>query len=367
MENKKSHLGIWIDFSSKNIFTNLISSDHPLFFLQKSIFSFLKSWYDCSPVLIGFTSGTTGIPKKIFLNKKYMIACAKMTVDFLDLKKNGILGLLCLSIDYIATKMFLVRAIIFKWNVYCILPSSNPLKDIKESFDISSMVPIQVYSSLKKLKREKIKILLIGGAPISIDLEKKLQNISTLCYSTYGMTETLGHIALKKINGLDKTNYYQSFKDVHLSVDKRNCLKIFSPYHRSNNNIILDSDSFIQTNDIVHMISKHKFNWVGRYDNMINSGGIKVIPELIEKEIFPFIPFHKLFFVSSIPDKKLGDKIVLVIESKPFNFKIPESIFVGKKKFYKPKHIFFVERFSKNSFEKFNRKKIINELIQKKN
>ncbi|WP_185851374.1 AMP-binding protein [Blattabacterium cuenoti] len=361
MEDKKSYSddlgGIWIDFSSRNMFPHLVSSNHPLFFFQKSILSFLKNWYDCNPVLIGFTSGTTGIPKKIFLRKKYMVECAKATVDFLDLKKNKIKGLLCLSLDYIAAKMFLVRSLIFKWNVYCIPPSSNPLKNIEESFDISSMVPIQVYSSLTKLKIEKIKILLIGGGPVSIDLEKKLQNISTVCYSTYGMTETLGHIALKKINGLDKSNCYQAFKDISISIDKRNCLKIFSPYCM---------DSFIQTNDIVHIISKHKFNWIGRYDNIINSGGIKVFPELIEKDLFPLIPYYKRFFVSSIPDKKLGERIVLVIESFPFSIQIPKYLFIGKKKFFKPKHIFFVKKFSENSFDKFDRKKIINELIHKK-
>ncbi|WP_185855849.1 AMP-binding protein [Blattabacterium cuenoti] len=359
MEDKKSHLGLglWINFSSKKIFKNLFSPGHPFFYWQKSILSFLKSWYDSNPGLIGFTSGTTGIPKKVFLKKKYMIRCAKMTVDYFNLKKKGLKGLLCLSIDSIATKMFFVRAILFEWNIYCIPPSSNPLKNINKEyfFDISSMVPIQVYSSLKKL--ENIKILLIGGAPISSDLEKKLQNISTLCYATYGMTETLGHIALKKINGLNKTNYYQSFKDISLSRDKRNCLKVFSPYCM---------DSFIQTNDIVHLISKDKFYWVGRYDNLINSGGIKVVPELIEKDLFPlFLTFKKRFFVSSIPDKKLGEKIVLVIESDPFFFRIPKSIFLGKKKFFMPKHIFFVKKFIENSLGKLRKKEIMNKLIQK--
>ncbi|AWU43705.1 o-succinylbenzoate--CoA ligase [Blattabacterium sp. (Cryptocercus kyebangensis)] len=354
MEVQESYLKIRINFSSKKRSNNLIFKEDPLYLWKKSIFSFLENWNNGNQsVLINFTSGTTGIPKKIFLNKKYMYEYAKKTVDFLNLKDKKIRGLLCLSPDSIAAKMFLIRAIIFQWDIYCIPPSSNPLKNIKEYFDIVSMVPMQVYYSLKNLG--KIRILLIGGSPISIDLEKKLQNVSTICYATYGMTETLGHIALKKINGLYKTNYYQTLKNISISIDKRNCLGIFSPYCMN---------SFIQTNDIVHMISIYKFNWIGRYDNVINSGGIKIIPELVEKIISPFIPFYKRFFISSIPDKILGEKVILIIEGSPYSVKIPKSIFIGKTRFYKPKNIFFVQNFIENTLGKFKRKEIKNKLME---
>ncbi|WP_317167909.1 AMP-binding protein, partial [Blattabacterium cuenoti] len=340
MENKNIiNKKMWIDFSYKKNFS--IEPNKKNFFWKNAIFSFLNSWYDNNSELAISTSGTTGFPKTIFFKKKHMYERAIRTVEFLKLKEKKIKGLLCLSPDFIASKMFLVRAIIFKWKIYCIPPSSNPLKDIKEYFDIVSMVPLQVFFSLKYLKY--IKILLIGGCSISNFLEKKLQNISTICYSTYGMTETLGHIALKKINKSNKSIYYKSFQDVHLSIDKRNCLGIFSPY---------SMHSFVQTNDIVQMISENMFTWIGRYDNMINSGGIKIIPELIEKEISSFIPCHKRFFISSIPDKILGEKIILIIEGPPFLLKIPEFIFNGKKKFYKPKNIFFISHFIENSLGK---------------
>ncbi|WP_185869397.1 AMP-binding protein [Blattabacterium cuenoti] len=338
---------MWLDFSYKKIFSSkkLYSS-----FWKRKIFSFLEEWYNKNTLLTIYTSGTTGVPKKIFVKKQHMYEKAIQSVEFLKIKKKKIIGLLCLSTDFIAAKMFLVRAIIFKWKIYCVPPSSNPLKNVKYNFDIVSMVPIQVFFSFKHLKN--VKILLIGGCSISNFLEKKLQNITTICYDTYGMTETLGHIALKKINGLNKSIFYKSFKDVHLSIDKRNCLGIFSK----------SMNFFIQTNDIVHMISKDRFRWIGRYDHIINSGGIKVVPELIEKDINPFIPCNKRFFISSIPDKILGEKIVLVIEGDFFPLTIPKFIFNGEKKFYKPKKVFFISHFTKNLLEKFNRKKIIKQI-----
>ncbi|WP_185860501.1 AMP-binding protein [Blattabacterium cuenoti] len=346
---------MWIDFSSKKIIPSslfLTKKNKEEYFWKKAIFSFLKNWYDNKPIL-SLTSGTTGIPKIIFLRKKHMYERAVKTVEFLKLKKKGIRGLLCLSPDFIAAKMFLVRAIIFQWKIYCIPPSSNPLKNIKEYFDITSMVPIQVFFSLKYLKN--IKIVLIGGYSISNFLEKKLQNISTICYATYGMTETSGHIGIKKINGSNKSPFYKSFQDVILSIDNRNCLGIFSPSCM---------DSFVQTNDIVHMISKNTFTWIGRYDNVINSGGIKIIPELIEKEISTFIPYEKRFFISSIPDKILGEKVILIIEGDPFLLHIPDTIFNGKKKFYKPKNIFFISYFPSNLLEKFKRKEITKKILK---
>ncbi|WP_238783933.1 acyl-CoA synthetase family protein [Blattabacterium cuenoti] len=346
---------MWIDFSSKKTLTgSYYNSCKENCQWKNAIFSFLKKWYDNESVLSVSTSGTTAYPKTIFLKKKHMFERAIKTVEFLKLKNKGVRGLLCLSPDFIAAKMFLVRAIIFKWKIYCVPPSSNPLINIKEYFDITSMVPMQVFFSLRYL--EYIKIILIGGCSISNFLEKKLQNISTICYATYGMTETLGHIALRKINGSNKSTFYKSFQDLHLSVDERNCLGILSSYFM---------DSFIQTNDIVHMMSSDTFYWKGRYDNVINSGGIKIIPELIEKYISSFIPFHKRFFISSIPDKIFWEKIVLIIEGSPFPFKLPEFLFNGKNKFFKPKNIFFVPHFIENSLGKFRRKEIMKKLIQK--
>lgn len=221
---------MWIDFYKKKFFrSNFKSSlieNHNFF---NEIISFIKNWHNNNLLIRINTSGTTGNPKIIYLKKEDMYIRAIKSVEFLHLNhKKNILGLLCLSPNFIATKMFLVRAMIFKWKILCVYPCSNPLDTIDKNiiFDIVSMVPMQVFSSIENIKN--IKNLLIGGGIINHVLESELQKQSvTNCYDTYGMTETCGHIALRKINGYNRDNYYKSFNDIKVDVDKRNCLKIF--------------------------------------------------------------------------------------------------------------------------------------------
>ncbi|WP_185877699.1 AMP-binding protein [Blattabacterium cuenoti] len=347
---KKNHLkNVWIDFSDKKNFFETKINCHWI----KSIIDFLNEWKDNNSFIKVVTSGSTGYPKTIFLKKKYMIHRAIKSVEYLNLnKKNNVKGLLCLSPNFIASKMFLVRAMIFNWKILCVYPSSNPLEKIKNyTFDITSMAPIQSFFSIKYLNN--IKNILIGGSKIKDIIKCKLQNIISNCYDVYGLTETYGHIAFKKINGSNKDNYFKSLNDVVIDVDKRNCLKIIFP---EMNNI------FFQTNDIVKLQSKNSFNVIGRYDNIINTGGIKIIPELLEKKIEPFIKKRR-FFISSIPDDFFGEKIILVIEGSFFIIKIPEFFF--KKKYLKPKKIFFVSKFKENFIGKIKKIEIINELLLK--
>lgn len=124
-------------------------------------------------------------------------------------------------------------------------------------------------------------------------------------------------------------------------------------------NFFFKKKKIFQTNDIVILKSKNTFRWIGRYDNIINTGGIKIIPELVENLIFPFIPKNRRFFIASISDKKFGEKLILVIEGKSFFLKIPNYIFYGEKKFFKPKKIFFVEKFSENYFGKIKKSEIV--------
>ncbi|WP_238785438.1 AMP-binding protein [Blattabacterium cuenoti] len=339
---------IWIDFSEKK---NFLYFEKYNYNWIKSITLFLKEWKNDSSLIEVTTSGSTGFPKKIFLKKKYMVHRAIKSIKYLNLdKKNNIKGLLCLSPNFIASKMLLVRAMILNWKILCVYPSSNPLEEIKDyRFDIASMVPIQIFFSKKYLNN--IKNILIGGSNITNFIEKKLQNITTNCYCVYGLTETYGHIALKLINGLNKDKYYKSLNDVTLSIDKRNCLKIHFP---EMNNMC------IQTNDIVELKSSKTFNLIGRYDNIINTGGIKIIPELLESKIEPFMN-ERRFFISSIKDDIFGEKIILVIEGNFFVVKIPKFIF--KKKYFFPKKIFFVSKFEENFIGKIKKIKIVNNLI----
>ncbi|WP_185882731.1 AMP-binding protein [Blattabacterium cuenoti] len=342
---------MWIDFTYNHIFRNHFDS-----YWKKKIHSFIKDWYSMNPKIVSFTSGTTGSSKMIFLRKKYMYERALKTVEFLKLNRKKVTGLLCLPINSIGAKMFLIRAMIFKWKVFFVPPSSNPMVHIKNYFDIVSMTPMQVFYSIKKL--QYVKILLIGGAPINKDLEKRLESIRTTdCYATYGMTETSGHIAIRKVNGWNKTLFYQPFNDISVDIDQKNCLKI---RFLSNNKLFI-------TNDIVQLVSKNMFIWIGRYDGIINSGGVKIIPEIVEKDLKFFIPNNKRFFLSSIPDHVLGEKLILVIESFPFSLKIPKSIFIGEKQFFYPKKIVFVPHFIENELGKIQKIKIVKKIINQIN
>ncbi|WP_185882232.1 AMP-binding protein [Blattabacterium cuenoti] len=351
MEHNQFNLdnGIFIDFKYNKIFTNIIDTHHDLYSWKESILSFINIWNNPFPIFMTCTSGTTGIKKNIILNKRYIYESAKSLVMFLKLNRTNILGLLCLSPEYIASKIFLIRSMIFKWKIYCIPPSSTPLRNIEAYFDISSMVPMQVWYSINKL--HKIQILLIGGSEITGNLETQLQTVSTNCYHTYGLTETAGSIAIRKANGLNKSNYYTLLlNNINLELDHRHCLKIH--YHTMYYN------NSIQTNDIVHFISKKEFIWIGRYDNIINSGGIKISPELVEKQISYLLPYNKKFLISSISDKMLGEKILLLIEGNYFDFKIPHYLFTGYKKYWQPKHIFFIKNFDDKLWIKLKRKNI---------
>ncbi len=331
---------MWIDFSQKR--NNILKYMN----LEKDINSFLNNWYDNSNIIKIKTSGSTGKSKNIILYKKHMYQRAVKTVKYLKLdKKKVVKGLLCLSPNVIASKMLLIRAIIFKWKIFCIEPTSNPLEKIpKFCFDIASMVPIQVFYSIKNIKN--IKIVLIGGGNISKYIKRKLLFInSTDFYDTFGMTETCGNIAIKKINNYDK--YYKSFNDVKIDVDNRNCLNIkFSNF-------------FIQTNDIVNIKNKNTFEWIGRYDTIINSGGIKIIPELVEKYFSSII--DRRYFIYKIPNKILGEQIILIVEGDPYTLKISS---LKSSKYFKPKKIFFVKKFKEKLIGKIDKEKTVKKLLK---
>ena len=269
------------------------------------VVSFLTEWFDDREYVVGHTSGSTGTPKKIHLLKSDMEASARLTNEFFGIDTNSVL-LLCLSPNYIAGKMMIVRALLAGANLLVVKPSSSPLKEINRSVDFAAMVPMQVQESLSdSITRNKIsyiKQLIIGGAAVSSTLESALSAFPIRCFSTYGMTETVSHIALRELN----TAYsgYKALGNITFSQDDRGCLCIHAP-HLSN--------TFFITNDIVRLSGKTSFEWLGRFDNVINSGGVKHFPEEIEKKISELIP-DKRFYVTGVLDGRLGEKAVLIIE-----------------------------------------------------
>lgn len=310
---------------------------------ENSIGLFLLEWLNDSIYIELKTSGSTGNPKTIHVLKEHMIQSALATGNYFKvLEKSKVL--LCLPADYIAGKMMLVRALILGWHLDSITPSSSPLIDIEKNYDFCAMVPMQVQNSLKDLS--KIKTLIVGGASISEELIIKLKKIKTKVYETYGMTETVSHIAVKLLN--DANNIFTALDHVTLSTDHRNCLKINAPKV---------SESVVLTNDIVTLLTTKTFLWKGRFDNVINTGGIKVSPEQIEQKLKGL--FNKRFFICGTADEKLGNQVTLIVESESKNIDFLKIIKQSNRlnDFECPKKIAYITKLIETRSGKIQRQK----------
>ena len=305
--------------------------------IWKDVNQFISEWYSSDDEMIVQTSGSTGKPKSISVKKKCMRNSAQLTGKTFSLKE-GDTALLCIPMKYIAGKMMVVRALELGLDLKVVEPSSNPLNGIKEIIDFSAMVPFQLENSLNQLN--KIKTLIIGGGQVSPKLVEKLQIESTQVYETYGMTETLTHVAIKPLNGPNISDLFRSLDGIHFEKDDRGCLAI----HASALNPVP-----IVTNDLVELIDENSFRWLGRFDNVINSGGVKIIPELVEAKLLSIIPNNR-FFINGESDESLGEKVVLVVEGN-----VIEISFDSLEKFEKPKEIYFISEFLETESGKIRR------------
>ena len=278
---------------------------------------FLSVWNNDSDRVLVHTSGSTGKPKPMMVEKKRMLNSARITCDFLGLKP-GDSALLCMSLDYIAGKMVVVRSIERHLHLISVSPSGHPLKDINEEITFAAMVPMQVYNTLQvPEERERlthIRHLIIGGGAIDASLEKELRSLpgNIAIWSTYGMTETLSHIALRRINGAEASEWYQPFDSVKISQTEEGCLVIDAP--------LVCSETLV-TNDIVEIesyiynkVEKTRFRIKGRKDNVICSGGIKIQIEEVEEFLKPHL--EKPFMLAKKKDEKFGEIAVLLSEDK---------------------------------------------------
>ena len=306
---------------------------------EKEMGDFLLDWFDTKSYVELNTSGTTGTPKLIYIDKQAMINSAIATGDFFELRP-GDKALHCLPMNYIAGKMMLVRAFILGLNIDFVAPTSTPVIDRKTTYDFAAMVPLQAQHSLKNLNN--VKKMIVGGAKMNHDLELQLANLKTEVYETYGMTETITHIAAKKIG----EEAFSLLPNVKISLDDRNCL-IVEAVNISNEPIV--------TNDLVSLIDEDHFIYVGRIDNVINSGGVKLIPENIEHKLAKKI--NARFFVAGLKDDDLGEKLILIIEGDKQD--LEDSIFKKLDKFERPKEIFFVKKFAETENGKVKRKEIV--------
>ncbi|MHC1777072.1 MAG: AMP-binding protein [Lentimicrobium sp.] len=331
---------------------------------EQALGNFLLQWLDERDFIEVTTSGSTGAPKTIILDKAAMVTSSSMTGSFLDLRK-GQTALLCLSTTYIAGMMMVVRAMVNRLNLLTVPPSGFPLDDITSgtTIDFAAMVPAQVYNALtsgeSEQKLESIGTLIIGGAPLSPELENRIASLEGRIYATFGMTETITHIALRRLNGPDRSDLYTVLPGITLDTDERGCLVVGVPYP--------DGRKLV-TNDLVTIESPKTFRWLGRADHVINCGGIKLIPEVIEKKIASAIKMR--FFVHAIPDQKLGEIPVLLVETKTRLSESEQEVILSRikpmvDKAELPRQIFQTERFSETENGKINRKESFGEATNK--
>ena len=274
-----------------------------------SLEEFLEEWNNDSPYVEVKTSGSTGEPKRMMVEKKRMLNSARITCDFLGLHE-GDTALLCMSLDYIAGKMMVVRSIERGLKLITVEPSGHPLESTQKEPSLlctfAAMVPMQVYNSLQvpeeKERLMQIKHLIIGGGAIDEGMEKELRGFPNAVWSTYGMTETLSHIALRRISGPEASEWYTPFPSVEISQSQDGCLIINAPEV---------CPETLVTNDIVEIENKC-FRILGRKDNVICSGGIKLQAEEIERELKPYVRVP--YIISKRKDEKFGEIVVLLTE-----------------------------------------------------
>lgn len=270
---------------------------------------FIADWQSPSPTLLVHTSGSTGKPKPMLVEKRRMEASARMTCRFLNLKE-GDTALLCMPLQYIAGKMVVVRSLVCGLRLVEVEPCGHPLRGLKEAPVFAAMVPMQVYNSMAVEEEcallRQIKHLIIGGGAVNAEMAAALKTFPNAVWSTYGMTETLSHIALRRLSGLDASSWYEPFASVNVSTTGEGCLIINAPDVCA---------STLVTNDIAEIAPDGRhFRIRGRKDNVVCSGGIKMQIEEIEAKLQPVMDVP--FMITKRPDAKFGETVVLLAEIK---------------------------------------------------
>lgn len=327
---------------------------------EAATLSFLKQWLRNETHFILQTSGSTGEPKKIQVTRAQLVASARATLQALAISQKG-KALICLPTQYIAGIMMMVRCLEGDLHMTIVEPSADPLENLLTAyFDFAAMVPYQAEEIMRKRGLPGINCIqkiILGGAPLSSALQARLKDAHVSVYLTYGMTETLSHIALQKISGNDRQDFFTALPSVMLTQDERDCLVIETPYLTET----------VVTNDLVEFINANSFRWLGRWDNVINSGGIKLFPEKIEQAVsraFDQLAVRFNFFIAGIPHEKLGTQAILVIESatpveeETLRMFLSESL----ERVELPKQIYYLPSFEYTPTGKIKRKESLRKL-----
>ena len=315
---------------------------------EELIGNFLLDWFNDNYEQMKLrTSGSTGEVKEMFVHRDKMKNSAIATAKRFKLPSKT-KALCCIPANYVAGRMMLIRAMVLGWHLDLVEPKANALAQVEKEYDFAALTPHQLSNSLHKI--HFIKKVIVGGAPISESLLKKIQDIPTKVFETYGMTETITHIATRRLNSSTKTKLkpLKALQNVSFTVNDKNCLVVTAPKI---------TDEPVVTRDVVELVDDIRFYWKGRLDNVINSGGVKIHPEQVEKKLQLHI--HKPFFIAGVPDENLGEKVVLFVESTNPNEEqaIQETIkeIDTLDKFEVPKQIIVVAEFKKTRTAKVHR------------
>lgn len=300
---------------------------------ESSLADFLAEWFNPLPVLKVQTSGSTGTPKELWVEKERMRNSARLTVDFLGLQ-TGDTALICMPLKYIGGKMVIVRALIAELDLIPVTPSGHPMATLETAPVFAAMTPMQVFNSIQiaeeKERLEQIHHLIIGGGAIDTELAEILKKFPHAVWSTYGMTETLSHIALRRLSGAEASEWYTPFKQVKLSLSDEGTLVIQAPSV---------NPEVLVTNDLVTFNSQGQFRMTGRKDNVINTGGVKVQIEQVEALLQPLLPFA--IQITGVPDPKFGERIVLLAETgeslNETQYQMLEEAFGNLPSYWRPK------------------------------
>lgn len=327
--------------------------------VYRQVLLFSRAWLGGEQTFYLQTSGSTGVPKPVSISRKQMLASIRGTAIALQLQR-GHSSLVCLHPDYIAGMMMLARGWEIGMNMYFVAPCSRPLRYFtpETGFDFLAMVPMQLQQSLEnqpdRSVLDRCGKVIVGGAAVSAALERATQQTPAAVYATFGMTETVSHVALRRINGKHPETDYELLPDIEARTDERGCLMLCGE---------VTQNRWITANDIVTFTTPRRFRFEGRADFVINSGGVKIFPEQLEQKIaklgLTFLE-KKRFVVSSLPDMRLGERAVLAIESD----RMPEPQHILRvlknnlERYHAPQGIFFVPQFPETATGKIDRKKL---------
>jgi len=328
---------------------------------EREVWQFIADWLDDTSHITVHTSGSTGTPKAIALPKDKVRNSARMTGQYLGLGEDST-ALLSLSANYIAGKMMIVRALENGWHLWATEPSNQPLNAVPTELqlDLVAWVPSQLQAMLDvrdpilNQRIQSISNIILGGSPVQPDLAETLKHYPNRIFETFGMTETISHIAMKRLSGPEAQGFFETTDPrIILGQDERDCLVVIAP------NL---ADAPVITNDIIELTDERHFRWLGRVDNVVNSGGIKLFPETLEQQIQPII--QQRFFLAGIADVQLGQKLVMVLESPPLSHTAEEQLKAQLQttltRYEMPRTIYTVDQLEETATHKINRTATLN-------